>query len=216
MAELNTLGAKIAKFTAPYEDAQTYVLSRSVHTAPTAPPTTARYIVPSDATGPWLNRGNQIAYRSGSPIAWRFVMPTEGMTTWVRDESIPIIFNGTEWQNLGGSNVPGGGGKLTLLNKRMPGRATTPNLNFERACDVALAATPLQGSQVQLVLNNLVISSVGDNTRLGCAAYWSADGGFTPRRLNAVQAGDVIYWNSVLAGYPIDSSDVFDFIYEIG
>lgn len=52
------------------------------------------YIVASGATGAWAGKDNQVAwYDSG----WRFLVPKEGLTLWVKDEDKLYSHNGTAW-----------------------------------------------------------------------------------------------------------------------
>lgn len=210
MPELKTLGLVVSQIVAPYEDAQALVASRSVTVPPLSAVVGTRYIVPSAATGAWLGHVNQIAVRDVTP-AWTFINVVEGMTAWVHDESAELIFNGTSWFQPSGSG--GSGGTVGLLNKRMPARHT--NVDGDRACDIAIAIAPVPGTSVRVLINGLEIPEVGDGTKVAAACFWSGDGGFTPRALNAIKAGDVLYWVQSIAGYGLANTDVIDFVYEV-
>lgn len=211
MVELRKLGFVISQATAPYEDSQSAVISR----ARTSPPPSnavsvgARYIVPMNATGAWAGQTHRIATRKSS--GWEFTPVVAGMTAWVRDENKELVFNGSEWGSDGlGSNSRG---ILTPINRDMPGRRTYAD--GDRACDVALAVTPVPGTVINPYLNGQLIASVGNGTKLHSWCYFSGDGGFTPRTYAALKAGDCIYWNGNQAGYQISETDVWDFLFEV-
>jgi len=54
-----------------------------------------RYIVKATGSGLWSAKDNQIATYNGA--GWDFTVPTEGMITWVNDEDVYYIYNGTLW-----------------------------------------------------------------------------------------------------------------------
>lgn len=67
--------------------------------ATTDPPTDASdgdaYLVPSDATGPWSGRENEIAVaRAGD---WLFHAPRTGWTVWLQSAGAFRLFDGADW-----------------------------------------------------------------------------------------------------------------------
>lgn len=222
MVELRTLGLELSEYTAPFADAQGSVASRSLTNPPTGVALGSRYIVPLYATGAWSGHTHKIAVRQG--VGWQFVITVPGMSAWVDDERAEFIFDGNAWTKIGtqgsgdGTTQPGtsttGRGINTWSNKRMPGRTTTHD--NARACDIAVAKTPVEGGAISVYVNGVGVSDIGDGAKVGVACYFSGDGGFTPRLHSAVQAGDCLYWNGSIAGWQISANtDVIDFVYEV-
>ena len=72
----------------------TTVASFSTLTPP-ASPGVNYYIVPSNASGAWASNPLQIAwYENG---AWKFAVPTQGLSFWVSDQGSELTWNGTSW-----------------------------------------------------------------------------------------------------------------------
>lgn len=213
MPELKTLGTVLNKITAPYEDAQSSVLSRRLLVPPTSPGLSDRYIVPVAATGAWFGKTNNVARRNDTNQVWLFVPASTGMSAWIADEGLEAFFNGTVW--IAGTGAEGVRGIVPVAspNRRMPGRPTIAD--GDRACDVALAFSPAPGSLVRVYVNGVHVAQIGDQTKLNCACYWSADGGHTPRRLIDVRAGDILYWCGTYARYQIRAYFELDFIFEV-
>jgi len=78
------------------------VLDKDLTTPPANPSQGDRYLIPSGATGKWANKENQIAeyYRE----RWRFTISTKGCATYVEDEGLNYLWNGTNWVKI--SAVP--------------------------------------------------------------------------------------------------------------
>ncbi|MDX2073018.1 MAG: DUF2793 domain-containing protein [Alphaproteobacteria bacterium] len=72
----------------------TGVIDRDLTAPPVSPASGDLYIVASGATGAWAGKDNQIAWYSG---AWKFIVPAEGLTFWVKDEDKLYSWNGTAW-----------------------------------------------------------------------------------------------------------------------
>jgi hypothetical protein len=128
------------------------------------------------------------------------------------------ISDGTHWYDdpapggIGGGG--GSGGSETLQNKRMPARTTSAD--GQRACDIALATSPVTGSYVGVRVNGIDVPDIGDGSKVA-ACYFSGDAGATARAWVDIDIGDVLYWNGSIAGYQLDSTvDLIDFIYEGG
>lgn len=213
--ELSTLGNVLAKAVAPYSDAQSYVRSRSVNTPPTIPPNGYRWIIPENAIGVWAGRTNQIATWQSSPPAWVYLKVIQGVTAWIRDEQVEAIYNGFAWilpasTSTGGE---GGGAYIARPNLDMPARTTAHD--GDRACDIAIAVTPVRGAAIRVLVNGLDAGRLGDATKVGVACYLSEDGGFTAKALNMVLIGDVLHWNASVAGYQLAPTDTVSILYEI-
>jgi S-adenosylmethionine/arginine decarboxylase-like enzyme len=79
-------------------DWQDSVLSRAYSSPPTSSGT-ERYIITPTASGTWAGNDNGIAQYNGS--GWDVTTPNEGFATWVEDEDILYVFNGTAWVRFG-------------------------------------------------------------------------------------------------------------------
>lgn len=79
-------------------DWQDSVIDKDLTAPPAEPVTGDRYIVGASATGAWAGHDDDIAEWSGS--AWVFTSVEEGMCTWVEDEDIVYIYNGSAWVKM--------------------------------------------------------------------------------------------------------------------
>lgn len=81
---------------------QDSVKSRTI----TAPPTTNtkgdRYVIPSNSTGVWLGKTNQIAHYND--LNWEYYTPENGWSIYVDNENKNYVFNGTAWVRSGEAN----------------------------------------------------------------------------------------------------------------
>jgi hypothetical protein len=78
-------------------------------TPPASPAIGACYIVATSPTGAWAGKAlNLAAYTAGG---WRFIVPVEGTSAFVRSSSVGATFRGGAWELgiLRGSNVTIGG-----------------------------------------------------------------------------------------------------------
>lgn len=71
------------------------VIDKDLATPPGSPTAGDRYIVAATATGAWLGKEKSIAYYYNG--GWRFITPGEGLMTWVNDENLLYVFDGTNW-----------------------------------------------------------------------------------------------------------------------
>jgi len=99
-------------------------------------------------------------------------------------------------------------------NKRMP--ALTTLADGDLACAIAVTRNPATGAYVGVMVNGIVVTELGDGTRIGAACYYSGDLGTTARAWGTVVVGDTCHWNGSVAGYELAPTDVIDFIYEEG
>lgn len=72
----------------------TGVIDKDLTTPPGSPATGDVYIPATGATGAWAGKDNQIAWYDAS---WRFLVPKEGLTLWVKDEDKLYSYSGTAW-----------------------------------------------------------------------------------------------------------------------
>lgn len=86
------------------------VLDRGLTAQPGSPSDGDAYLMVASPTGTnWSGQGNKIALRIGT--AWEFKTPTEGMTLYVADEDVRIVYDGSAWASAAGSGggySPGG------------------------------------------------------------------------------------------------------------
>lgn len=82
---------------------------KDLNTPPISPSEGNCYLVASPATGEWSGKENNIAaFQDG---AWMFYEPFEGWVSWLRDEDIQVVYDGTSWLTLSG-----GGAGVSSLN----------------------------------------------------------------------------------------------------
>jgi len=72
----------------------TGIIDKDLTAPPGSPTNGSLYIVASGATGAWAGKDNQIAWFNQ---IWNFIVPTEGLTFWVRDEDKLYSYSGTAW-----------------------------------------------------------------------------------------------------------------------
>ncbi len=104
----------------------------------------------------------------------------------------------------------------TTVNKTMVASVTFNDGDL--ACVTSVANTPAistpAGGAFQVLLNGVSVK-VGNATKVGVDCYFSGDGGVTARNQKAIVAGDLLYWNSSVAGFYLSATDFFDFIYMV-
>ncbi len=72
----------------------TGVIDKDLTAPPGSPASGDVYIAATGATGAWTGKDNQIAWYNQT---WKFIVPTEGLTFWVRDEDKLYSWSGTAW-----------------------------------------------------------------------------------------------------------------------
>ena len=86
-------------------------------TAPPGSPTDGdRYIPSSNATGAWAGQDGMVAAYQDN--AWNFYSPQEGWLTYVANENLLYVHDGTNWTAYSGSGL---GGSSTVLNDNIAG-----------------------------------------------------------------------------------------------
>ncbi|KEF40398.1 Protein of unknown function (DUF2793) [Schinkia azotoformans MEV2011] len=81
---------------------QDSVKSKTITAAPASPSKDDRYLIPSNATGAWSGKGNQIAHYNG--VAWEYYVPKLGWSTYVDADNKNYVYNGTAWVRSGEAN----------------------------------------------------------------------------------------------------------------
>ena len=73
----------------------TRLLDRDLSTPPSSPADGDTYLVKATGAGTWTGQDGKIAYCADG--AWRFYAPFAGLVAFVSDESVLIVFDGTNW-----------------------------------------------------------------------------------------------------------------------
>ncbi|MGQ0485715.1 MAG: DUF2793 domain-containing protein [Hyphomicrobiales bacterium] len=79
------------------------VITRSLAAPPPTPADGDRYLVAAAATGAWVGRSGQLAFREAG--AWRFAVPRNGWRLWAIDEQKFLLFDGAAWRNVADFDV---------------------------------------------------------------------------------------------------------------
>lgn len=78
---------------------------------------------------------------------------------------------------------------------------------------LTIAATPAGDSYVRVSVNGSG-QTLGDGVKTK-DCYFSADGGTTARAIAAIASGDTLYWNGVIAGFDLATTDRIDMEYNV-
>jgi len=117
-----------------------------------------------------------------------------------------VLLNGDSLQKSGSglrSVVPTTGNKNQNPSATAGDNATT---------GLTIAATPGGDGNVRVFVNGQA-QRLGNGVKtLDC--YFSADGGTTARAISAIASGDTLYWNGVISGFNLETSDVVEMDYE--
>jgi hypothetical protein len=92
----------------------------------------------------------------------------------------------------------------------------TPNLsevNFSPT-GIVLTNQPAPTTFIKVNINGFLVD-VGNGLRMQWPCYFSNDGGIMPKRFDNLEEGDQLYWNAIVAGYGLDSTDTIDISYQI-
>ena len=161
-----------------------------------------------------------------SGITGSEILPSEG--SWVVDYYTGLIhfskdgadftpanmgwgsIKATFFQYTGNYGISNNGGSLSYTNNDMVVLTVTGDSAL--ACITGILSTPLSGSSIVVFINGVNVSVGDGNKNSDC--YFSKDGGVTAKSLSGLEYGDLIYWNSSISGYGLDSSvDKISFLY---
>ncbi len=78
---------------------------------------------------------------------------------------------------------------------------------------IALSNSPNQYSRIQIFVNGQ-LQRLGNGTFSNVDCYFSNDGGLSALSLSSLNSGDDLFWNSVVAGFELDSTDELNIVYE--
>jgi hypothetical protein len=83
---------------------QTSVKDKDLSTPPGSPALGDAYIVAGSPTGAWSGKATQIAVAITG--GWMFYAPAAGFQSWVADEAVRYVFNGSAWAVDASSGLP--------------------------------------------------------------------------------------------------------------
>jgi hypothetical protein len=93
------------------------------------------------------------------------------------------------------------------LNKRSV--VTTANGD---STEISITYTPFSDSSVAIKVNGMEVN-LGDGVKTE-DSYLSNDGGVTAKLMADIEAGDILFWNGLVAGYQLDGTDDIDISYQ--
>jgi hypothetical protein len=121
---------------------QAPVLDRDLSAPPVSPSAGDRYVVKATGSGAWSGHDNDIAEYGGA--SWTFTDPVDGMSVYVADETVSVIWNGTAWvtSSAGGNldNIADGSTYLRLAGVNASHLATASSYAADSVGKVAIAA----------------------------------------------------------------------------
>lgn len=126
------------------------VIDRNLNTPPGSPSHGDVYIVGASPTGAWSGKAAAIAYFDQ---IWRFVEPYEGVTLWVNDEDLHVVYNGSAWQVVSSGGGGGGGTStdfVTVVEGRLTLMSNTPVTTSDVTAATTLYFTPYGGHRIAL------------------------------------------------------------------
>jgi len=94
------------------------VIDRDLTSPPGSPEEGDRYIVAAGATAAW--EGHELEIAAYQDAGWAFFVPRAGWRSWVGDEEILAVWDGSAWSPVGGG---GGSGGDMLASVYDPGNA---------------------------------------------------------------------------------------------
>jgi hypothetical protein len=123
------------------------VVDKDLTAPPASPQAGEVYIVAPSPTGAWAGKAGQIAYYDQG---WRFIVPSEGIIFWVKDEDKAYVHNGSFWQLL--TSASSGGS--TAVPMVAEGRLSLSDTQAVTVSDITNATslyyTPYKGSNIAL------------------------------------------------------------------
>lgn len=112
------------------------IKDRDLTAPPGSPAEGDCYLVAASPTGAWTGQAAKIAFLL-STGAWRFITVIEGMSAWVNDEDVLLVYNGAAWVTpstvVGASNAQVWAGSSTAV-------ALTPAVLYTASAPIALTS----------------------------------------------------------------------------
>lgn len=116
---------------------------------------------------------------------------------------------GNEQLEISSTASGGGGAALSSDDKNQSPTATSGN---NQSTGITISDNPV--GYVGVLING-IFYTVGDGV-LSNDCYFSDDGGSTAKQINDIVSGDELFWNGLISGFDLESSDRVDIIYEAG
>ncbi len=135
---------------------QLSVLSDTTDTPPASPDEGARYLVPIGGQSAWAGQDGRIAVFQQN--AWVFHTPQTGWRCYVADKNALILFDGSDWREIGGSQLE----NLTALGIGMDTSSAPFSATLNSALWTALyAADGGTGSMSQTINRETTADDTG-------------------------------------------------------
>ena len=112
-------------------------------------------------------------------------------------------------ESEGGATVDDIDGVHVILDQDLVPSVTSGNYS---TTGIQITFTPWNDSNIEIKVNGIGCNLGNGIKTKDC--YFSNDAGTTARLIKDVEAGDTLYWNSLVAGYILDGGDEIDIDYE--
>jgi len=136
-------------------------------------------------SGGYLNQSGAVSSNSGR-VPYLLLIESEGGATVDDIDGVHVIIDQDKTPNVTSGNYSTTGIKITF--------------------------TPWNDSNIEIKVNGIGCNLGNGIKTKDC--YFSNDGGTTARLIKDIEADDTLYWNSIIAGYILDSADEIDIDYE--
>lgn len=124
---------------------QLSVISASTTASPGSPAEGDRYIVPAGGTGDFSGQAGKVGFYIGA--AWVFYTPVDGVTAWVEDDKVHVVYDSSAWSapkapyDIGMTFGAVMANDEVILRYPMPRDVTYPAGLTGSLCIAAIAAT---------------------------------------------------------------------------
>lgn len=171
---------------------------------------------PADGAGLSLS-GGILSVNAGDGISLTVPTP-DAVNVNVTD----IVGDGTE--NDGSNNIrvkldsdsmsrSAGGLKAATPSKGNKGQSPSVTSGDGSTTGLTITATPAGDGYVEVMVNHASYE-VGDGVKTK-DSYFSSDGGVTAKGIAAITAGDTLYWDGVVTGFDLATTDLVSMMYNI-
>ncbi len=144
---------------------QVGVTSSGTDTPPGSPVDGERHVVGSSPTGAWASHAGELAaWQDGT---WTFHEPKAGWLAWAADETMPLVFTGSDWERLDAVIGAGGSAAFSVGSLGINTSADPGNLLSVRA---AYALFTHAGDSHRISINK---AGSGDTASLIFKSNWT-------------------------------------------